>query len=232
MNDWGTLMPHLRAQPATNVSIRHLGKQRKSALMLHEEADEALMLRYQQGEVRAFEILLTRHRKPVFNFILRFVQNRELAEDLLQEAFLRVIRSAANYKRQAKFTTWLYTIARNLCVDQSRRAKHRKAQSLDAPMSTSDGSGTLLDVVAGNELPSDRTLVSKEIHKKLHAALGELSEEQREVFLMREFLDMPFKQISEVVGVPENTVKSRMRYALQKLRMELEEFSDMAKALP
>jgi len=200
--------------------------------MLHEEADEALMLRYQQGEVRAFEILLTRHRKPVFNFILRFVQNRELAEDLLQEAFLRVIRSAANYKRQAKFTTWLYTIARNLCVDQSRRAKHRRAQSLDAPLSTSDGSGTLLDVVEGKELPSDRTLVSKEIHQKLQAALAELSEEQREVFLMREFLDMPFKQISDVVGVPENTVKSRMRYALQKLRMELEEFGDMAKALP
>jgi RNA polymerase sigma-70 factor (ECF subfamily) len=200
--------------------------------MLYEEADEDLMLRYQQGEVRAFEILLERHRKPVFNFILRFVQNKELAEDLLQEAFLRVIRSAAKYKRQAKFTTWLYTIARNLCVDQSRRAKHRKAQSLDASLSTSEGSGTLLDVVAGNDMPSDRTLVSQEIHKKLHAALAELSEEQREVFLMREFLDMPFKQISDVVGVPENTVKSRMRYALQKLRMELEEFSDMAKALP
>ncbi len=200
--------------------------------MLQDEADEALMLRYQQGEVRAFEILLNRHRKPVFNFILRFVQSRELAEDLLQEAFLRVIRSAAKYKQQAKFTTWLYTIARNLCVDNSRRAKHRNAKSLDSPLSSSDGSGTLLDVVAGNELPSDRAAVSKEIHVKLQAAIAELSEEQREVFLMREFLDMPFKQISEVVGVPENTVKSRMRYALQKLRLELEEFSDMAKALP
>ncbi len=201
------------------------------SVMLQEEADEALMLRYQQGEVRAFEILLNRHRKPIFNFILRFVQRRELAEDLLQETFLRVIRSAAKYKQQAKFTTWLYTIARNLCVDQSRRAKHRRAQSLDSPLSTADGSGTLLDVVAGNELPSDRKAVSKEIHKKLQEALGQLSEEQREVFLMREFLDMPFKQISDVVGVTENTVKSRMRYALQKLRLELEEFSDMAKAL-
>lgn len=200
--------------------------------MLHEEADEALMLRYQQGEVRAFEVLLNRHRKPVFNFILRFVQSRELAEDLLQESFLRVIKSAANYQRQAKFTTWLYTIARNLCVDQSRRAKHRKAQSLDAPMSTSEGSGSLLDVVANSDLPSDRIAVSKEINEKLQAALATLSEEQREVFLMREFLDMPFKQISEVVNVPENTVKSRMRYALQKLRMELEEFADLSKALP
>ena len=190
------------------------------------------MLRYQQGEVRAFEVLLNRHRKPVFNFILRFVQSRELAEDLLQESFLRVIKSAGNYQRQAKFTTWLYTIARNLCVDQSRRAKHRKAQSLDAPMSTSEGSGSLLDVVANSDLPSDRIAVSKEINEKLQAALATLSEEQREVFLMREFLDMPFKEISEVVNVPENTVKSRMRYALQKLRMELEEFADLSKALP
>ncbi len=160
--------------------------------MLHDESDEALMLRYQQGEVRAFEILLTRHRKPVFNFILRFVQNRELAEDLLQEAFLRVIRSAQKYQRQAKFTTWLYTIARNLCVDQSRRAKHRRTQSLDQSLSKDAEGGTLLDVTAGNDLPTDRKLVSKEIHKKLQAALGELAEDQREVFLMREFLDMPF----------------------------------------
>jgi RNA polymerase sigma-70 factor, ECF subfamily len=200
--------------------------------MLRDEADEALMVLYQQGDVRAFELLLTRHRKPIFNFILRFVGSRELAEDLLQETFLRVIRGAESYKRQAKFTTWLYTIARNLCVDQSRRAKHRKAQSLDAPMSQSGESGTLLDVVPGGDMPSDRQTLSKEIHDKLHQALGDLSEEQREVFLMREFLDMPFKEIASVVGVPENTVKSRMRYALEKLRLELDDYKDMAKALP
>ena len=200
--------------------------------MLRDEADEALMLAYQEGDVRAFEILLTRHRKPVFNFILRFVGSRELAEDLLQETFLRVIKGAARYERKAKFTTWLYTIARNLCVDQSRRAKHRKAQSLDAPMSNSGESGSLLDVVPGKDLPSDRAAVSKELHGKIHQALNNLSEEQREVFLMREFLDMPFKQIADVVGVPENTVKSRMRYALEKLRLELDEYKAMAKALP
>lgn len=200
--------------------------------MLHDEADEGLMVRYQRGEVRAFEILLTRHRKPVFNFILRFVGSRELAEDLLQETFLRVIKSAAKYKQQAKFTTWLYTIARNLCVDQSRRAKHRKAQSLDAPLSSSAESGTLLDVVPDKDVGSERKTVSKEIHRKLHGALTALADEQREVFLMREFLDMPFKEIAEVVGVSENTVKSRMRYALEKLRLELEDYREMAKALP
>lgn len=204
---------------------------RVGALVLRDEADEALMVLYQKGDVRAFEILLTRHRRPVFNFILRFVGLRETAEDLLQEVFLRVVKGAENYQRQAKFTTWLYTIARNLCVDNSRRMKHRRAQSLDAPLSKSNDSGSLLDVVADEQIPSDRRAGSSELAGKMKQAIGRLSEEQREVFLMREFLDMPFKQISQVVGVPENTVKSRMRYALEKLRLELEEYADLAKAV-
>src|SRR5687768_3990639 len=200
--------------------------------MITEQADEDLMVMYQKGEVRAFEVLLSRHRKPVYNFILRFVGDKETAEDLLQEAFLRVIKGADAYKRQAKFTTWLYTIARNLCVDQSRRRKHRKHASLDAPMSATEESGTLLDVIPSSEMASDRKTVNKELHATMQRAIAALVEEQREVFLMREFLDMPFKQIAEVVGVPENTVKSRMRYALEKLRLELDEYKDLAKALP
>ncbi|HEX4417839.1 MAG TPA: RNA polymerase sigma factor [Kofleriaceae bacterium] len=200
--------------------------------MSTEDADEDLMVLYQRGEVRAFEVLLTRHRKPVYNFILRFVGDKETAEDLLQEAFMRVIRGAEAYKRQAKFTTWLYTIARNLCVDQTRRRKHRKHASLDAPMDASDDSGTLLDVIPSNEMASDRKSVNKQLHATMQRAIEALSDEQREVFLMREFLDMPFRQIADVVGVPENTVKSRMRYALEKLRLELDEYKDVAKAAP
>src|SRR5215203_2371495 len=132
--------------------------------MITDQADEDLMVMYQKGEVRAFEVLLSRHRKPVYNFILRFVGDKETAEDLLQEAFLRVIKGADAYKRQAKFTTWLYTIARNLCVDQSRRRKHRKHASLDAPMSSSEDSSTLLDVLPSSEMASDRKSVNKELH--------------------------------------------------------------------
>jgi RNA polymerase sigma-70 factor (ECF subfamily) len=197
--------------------------------MITEQADEDLMVLYQKGEVRAFEVLLSRHRKPVYNFVLRFVGDKETAEDLLQETFMRVIKGAEAYKRQAKFTTWVYTIARNLCVDQSRRRKHRKHASLDAPMDASEDSGTLLDVIPGAEMASDRKTVNKQLHATMQKAIAELSEEQREVFLMREFLDMPFKQIADVVGVPENTVKSRMRYALEKLRLELDEYKDVAK---
>jgi RNA polymerase sigma-70 factor (ECF subfamily) len=199
-----------------------------------DETDEALMFAYQRGDVRAFEVLLTRHRRPVYNFILRFVGDKAQGEDLLQEVFLRVIKGADAYQKQAKFTTWLYTIARNLCVDAARRGKHRKAQSLDAPMDANERDGaTLLEVVAdGQQAGPDRQAIGNELHGKLHAAINRLSEEQREVFLMREFLDMPFKDIADVVGCPENTVKSRMRYALEKLREELEEYADLAKALP
>lgn len=200
--------------------------------MRTDAADEDLMVLYQKGEVRAFELLLTRHRKPVYNFILRFVGDKETAEDLLQEAFMRVIKGAEAYKRQAKFTTWLYTIARNLCVDQTRRRKHRKHASLDAPMDTSDDSGTLMDVIPSGEMASDRQSQNKQLHETMHRAISALSEEQREVFLMREFLDLPFKQIADVVGVPENTVKSRMRYALEKLRLDLDEYKDVAKVAP
>jgi RNA polymerase sigma-70 factor, ECF subfamily len=199
--------------------------------MIDDQADEDLMVLYQRGEVRAFEILLVRHRKPLYNFILRYLGDKETAEDLLQEAFMRVIRGAEAYKRQAKFTTWLYTIARNLCVDQTRRRKHRKHASLDAPLDAGEESGSLLDVIPSKEMSSDRKSVNKQLHETMQRAIAGLSEEQREVFLMREFLDMPFKQIADVVGVPENTVKSRMRYALDKLRLELDEYKDVAKAM-
>jgi RNA polymerase sigma-70 factor, ECF subfamily len=194
-----------------------------------QPTDEDLMVAYQRGEVRAFEVLLTKHRKPIYNFILRFVGDKETAEDVLQETFMRVIRGAETYKRQAKFTTWVYTIARNLCVDMSRRRKHRKHASLDAPIGSDDNSGTLLDVVPSTDMSSERQTINKQLHAEMQRAIDALQEDQREVFVLREFMDMPFKEIAEVVGVSENTIKSRMRYALEKLRLELDRYKEHAK---
>src|SRR6266496_1443219 len=144
--------------------------------MFQDQADEDLMVMYQKGEVRAFEILLSRHRKPVYNFVLRFVGDKETAEDLLQETFMRVIKGADAYKRQAKFTTWLYTIARNLCVDQTRRRKHRRHASLDAPMSSDEESGTLLDVLPSSEMASDRKTGNTALYARLQRAITALVE--------------------------------------------------------
>jgi RNA polymerase sigma-70 factor (ECF subfamily) len=201
-------------------------------VVLEQLSDEELMEAYQRGDTRGFERLLGKHKKPVYNFIHRQVGHEATAEDLMQEVFLRVIKGAASYKRQAKFTTWVYTIARNLCVDHARRARHRRAASLDQPLARDDsGKGTIGDRVADRGPQVDRQVISHELRGRLEEAIGTLAEEQREVFLMREYLNLPFKEIAEIVGCPENTVKSRMRYALDHLRHQLEEYRDLAQAV-
>jgi RNA polymerase sigma-70 factor, ECF subfamily len=187
------------------------------------------MLRYRDGDVRAFEVLVTRHRRSIYNFILRFVRDTAQAEDVLQETFLRVIKGAEAYEKQAKFTTWLYTIARNLCVDAARRGKHRKAASLDAPVGDDEGAA-LIDLVAGVDPGAEKQSVNRELGVRLRKAIEALPEEQREIFLLREVSDLQFNEIAQIVGCPENTVKSRMRYALEKLREALEEYRDLAQA--
>jgi RNA polymerase sigma-70 factor (ECF subfamily) len=198
---------------------------------VRDDSDEALMLRYRDGDVRAFETLVIRHRKPVYNFILRFVRDSAQAEDVLQETFLRLVKSAEGYERQAKFTTWLYTIARNLCVDASRRGKHRRTTSLDAPAGGDEDGAPLVDLVADGSAGVDRKAIGHELQARLRQAIGSLPEEQREIFLLREVADLQFNEIAAIVGCPENTVKSRMRYALEKLREALEEYRDLAQAV-
>ena len=198
---------------------------------MRDDSDESLMLRYRDGDVRAFELLVTRHRKALFNFILRFVRDTAAAEDVTQETFLRLVKGADAYERQAKFTTWLYTIARNLCVDAARRGKHRKAASLDAPLGDEDGAASLLDLVPDAGAGVDRQAQSRELAVRLRQAIEALPDEQREIFLLREVADLQFNEIANVIGCPENTVKSRMRYALEKLREALEEYRDLARAV-
>src|SRR6185436_10638285 len=147
------------------------------------------MLAYRDGDVRAFEVLVTRHRKPIYNFILRFVRDPAQAEDVMQDTFLRVIKGAEAYERQAKFTTWLFTIARNLCVDASRRGKHRKAASLDAPLDGSDGRTSLGDLVAADQAAVDRQAIGRQLQARMKQAIEALPDEQREIFLLREVAD-------------------------------------------
>ena len=185
--------------------------------------DEKLMARFQKGEIQAFEVLLTRHRRGVFNFVLRFVGNRDLAEDLVQDIFLRLVAAAQSFQKRSKFTTWLYTIARNLCIDHYRKKQHRREASLDQPLNPGgESEATLMDRLPSNAPAPDRQATNLRIRDQIREALEKLSDEQREVFLMREESGLPFDEIARIVGAPVNTVKSRMRYALQNLRASLE----------
>jgi RNA polymerase sigma-70 factor, ECF subfamily len=197
-----------------------------------DPTDESLMIRFQSGDRAAFTVLVRRHQGPLFNFALRYLRSSPVAEEVVQDAFVRVVQNAAEFKHEARFSTWLYTITRNLCIDQTRKRALRRHPSLDEPKKAEEGDGpTLGEQTADGKASVERAVVSLEIRERVAGAIDALPEEQREVFLMREVSNLPFKEIAEIVGVSENTVKSRMRYALERLQEALSEFEEYARAL-
>ena len=188
-----------------------------------ELTDEQLMLAFRSGDARAFDALVRRHRTPVFNFILRYTGHRARAEDLLQETWLKAVRGAHDYEPKARFTTWVYTIARNLCVDSARKESYRQTESLEAPAGAEEDGRMLAEVLPDENAAPDRAAHNSRLRPLLERALEGLPQEQREVFILREYSGIAFKDIAVVTGVPENTVKSRMRYALDGLRKRLQE---------
>jgi len=198
---------------------------------VHDPPDEALMLRYQQGDRAAFASLVRRHQSPLFNFALRQVRTPELAQDIVQETFVRVVQKAADFKHEARFTTWVYTITRNLCIDHLRKGALRKHPSLDESRSEEGEGPTLGEQTADPRASVEREATGTELKTRILRAVDKLPDDQREVFLMREVSNLPFKEIADITGVPENTVKSRMRYALERLQEALAEYEDYARAL-
>jgi len=196
-----------------------LFRRRRSALDVASATDEELLTAYVDGDVDAFEALMRRHERRVLHFIYRSVHDAERAQDLAQEVWLRVVKNAARYQATAKFTTWLFTIARNVCIDASRRDAKRRTQSLDAPIGDDDASATFGDRVHDPRAVGAGTKLDRDAFRAvLHDALAKLPDEQRDVFLLRHEAGMRFVEIAAMCGLSENTVKSRMRYALQQLR--------------
>ncbi len=193
--------------------------------------DEALMLRYQDGDRAAFAQLVRRHQAALYNFSLRQVRVPQVAEDVVQEAFVRVVQNAADFKHEARFTTWVYTITRNLCIDHIRKRALRKHPSLDQSSGEEGDGPTLGEQTADPRASVEREATGSELKERIARAVDKLPDEQREVFLMREIANLPFKEIAEITKVPENTVKSRMRYALERLQEALAEYEDYARAL-
>lgn len=188
-----------------------------------DRTDEELMAAYKGGEVGAYRVLVERHHAPVYRFCLRALRNPELAADGAQEIFLRVVKHAPTWERKAKFTTWLYTMARNWCIDEARKARFRKTESLNEKVGKDgDGSEERLDRVESTVPQQDRLADNTRLRKAIDDAVAELPDEQREVFLLREMSGLQFKDIADLTGVGENTVKSRMRYALQALQKRLQ----------
>ncbi len=190
---------------------------------IYRLSDEALMQRFKDGDAKTFAVLLERYEKRVYNYLLRFIGgDREWATDLLQETFLSVIKAAPRYRPSAKFKTWVFTIARNQAIDALRKKRLRRHSSLDQPTRTE---GPLLgERIAGNGPDGFVQTDANEMRARINSAMDALSDLQREVFIMRQFLDMSFREIADTLDVSEGTAKSRMRYALENLRLGLDDY--------
>jgi RNA polymerase sigma-70 factor (ECF subfamily) len=187
----------------------------------NKQSDEELMQLYQRGEEYAFEVLYWRHQHGVYHFIRHFIgEGESYTEELLQDVFMKVVKSSTRYEPTAKFTTWLYQIVRNCCIDHLRKMKHRKTTSLSQPVHSDEEMVVESTIASVNPSP-EKVAHNRELAEVLKRAIDTLPEEQREVFLMREDLNLSFAEISELAGCPVNTAKSRMRYALEHLRKKL-----------
>jgi RNA polymerase sigma-70 factor (ECF subfamily) len=189
---------------------------------LNQLADEELMTLYVKNDEAAFEVLLSRYRRPLFGFLYRYLGQTEKAEEVFQEVFFEVIRARKRYRPEAKFAAWIFRIARNRAVDRLRRDGFRDMESLDVELNPQgQGGETRLSMVAGDGPGPEELAQARELEKALEAALMKLPPEQREVFWLKEKSGLTMAEIADMTGVSQNTVKSRLRYALEKLRADL-----------
>jgi RNA polymerase sigma-70 factor (ECF subfamily) len=180
--------------------------------MGHIPEDSALMLRYKDGDTAAFETLYRRHNDALYRYLLRLCRHRATAEDIFQDVWGKIIKARANYRPTAKFTTFMYRVAHNCFIDHVRRNKrHSNNTELEAEQyaDTSEQPDTL----------AERSLAKE----RLALALNELPEEQRDAFLLHEEAGLNIDQIASVTGSNRETAKSRLRYAVNKLRAAIEE---------
>lgn len=205
-----------RTQPATRSGFPRAREPLTLAPVndLAEPADESLMLAYAAGDATAFEQLYARHRGPLYRFLLRQLRDPALADEFFQDVWQRVIAARRGWKPEAAFTTWLFRIAHNRLNDHWRALKHRPP----APDDAEDRTARVQDP----DTP-ERQLSEFEQRRRLQLAMAELPEDQREVLHLRLEQELTLEEIGEITGVGRETVKSRLRYAMDKLRARLSE---------
>ncbi len=193
---------------------------------LHEEdalgvpSDEDLVLAVQSGDANSLGVLVARWEQPLFRFAFRLLRRTEDARDVCQETFLRILTKSERFRTGARFSTWMYQIALNLCRDHLRRRTRWKFLALDANEPAAERRAGSRGEDPGAADPS-AALELDERRRVIRRALQAISSEQREVLVLTEFEGLKFKEIAEILGCPESTVKSRMYYGLTALKSEL-----------
>jgi RNA polymerase sigma factor (sigma-70 family) len=181
-----------------------------------ELTDAQLLNRFRNGDNSAFDRIVDRYQKPLFTYLFRFVGDHQVVEDIFQDTFLKVIKGLKDYREQSKFGNWLFGIAHHLAIDFLRREKRH--QKIFSNNDSDQDSNNYFENIAKSNLLPDRKIEQKELKRILNDAINRLSNEQKEVFLLREHSDLTFKEIAELLNRPLNTVLAQMRYALLNLR--------------
>ncbi len=178
--------------------------------------DEDLMLSYRDGAAAAFDVLYARHKGGLYRYVLRQLNNREdIASELFQDVWMKLINARSNYQVTAKFTTWLYHLAHNRLVDYWRSEKHVKHQveyeeAVDSTFSD--------EFISSQHSEPHVELQQKQIRQQIKQAIAGLPEEQRSALLLKEEAALSLAEIAQVTGVNRETVKSRLRYAVKRLQ--------------
>jgi RNA polymerase sigma-70 factor, ECF subfamily len=206
--------------PGTEASFAPHKRTRRVEVVSDDE-DAQLMLAYGRGEMRAFETLYSRHRAALYRYLMRQAHDTEIANDLFQEVWSRVIVNRARYEARAKFRTFLFTLAHNCFIDHCRRAKSRPG---GASIEAADAADLL---PADDGTRPDHELERREISQRFRAALATLPQEQRDVYLLHEESNLSLEEIARVTGVGAETAKSRLRYAVGKLKAALAATEDL-----
>jgi RNA polymerase sigma-70 factor (ECF subfamily) len=190
--------------------------------LVTDDEDAQLMLAYARGQMRAFETLYSRHRGPLYRYLVRQARDPEIANDLFQEVWSRIISNRSRYEPRAKFRTFLFTLAHNCFIDHCRRSKSRPTG-----MGIDDADAADLLQTDDQSLP-EIELERDETSRRYRAALATLPQEQLDVYLLHEESDLSLEEIARVTGVGAETAKSRLRYAVGKLKAALSVTEDLA----
>ena len=214
------LRAQLSAQPCRLSGVWYL---KHSVTEPTPDADAALMLRVKDGDREAFEALVNKYKQPVMNLIYRTLPDATEAEDLAQHVFIQVYKSAHRYRVAAKFSTWLFTIARNLCLNEIRRRSRHPADSLDATYPDNEEAPTL-QYADTRTFSAPEALMQGELEEKIESALSALPEKQRTALLLCRQEELSYEEIAGVLECSLSATKSLIHRARETLKQQLKPY--------
>lgn len=191
---------------------------------LERDQDADLMLRVQRGEVEAFEALVDKYRQPIFHFIFRTLPDAEEAADLAQAVFVQAWKAAPRYQVRSRFSTWLFTIARNLCLNELRRRGRHPVESLDAPVEGTEDQPRERELADTRSRGVEDALLVRELEAKVDEAVADLPEAQRTALLLFKDQELPYDEIGRVLGVSVSATKSLIHRARETLKRRLKAY--------